>query len=1025
MTKAKHTTLSLIILFCALFCLAPQKAESYFDSMQDFVQQQAENENVLTYDNIFSFSPKINYLKTVFSGEMFSRCMTPFTEKTNKNYLAFPYLELNTVYIPPIMSECYLKCRDDYTGGICDQGRSYAAKARTTAAIRAGVYGSVAAVSGGLGYIAMAAALFGEAAVLLELCNNYFVMQPHEMLYIHNDIFLKKKDTTYQWDDTNGDDGVETYGITNLERLGRTKVPYYFNCDATWDPMLGQDICKDGKHCSLQNRPWGYAGNTEMCAEGRKDAMDKVLSYLKDEGVFKKWDISDDGVSGNVSNLDNPAALVGAVVVKSTNGYKRHWGYKYATTTFNTDPNGGSSYDGGQYRQWGTHVIRPGFSENIGAFKVTAFYRHNQQNKVEVCAVALGSIAPHIIGCTPVAPPADIMVSDAFLDEFSRNTRCSFFPYGRIDLKVLGKTLAGMEVTGLEHVQPVSDDGVINPVIKFLLSDWHIFSTVTGCMSDLAQKIFVEPDQLNPSKEGMYVYVSKKWQNIVFVILTLYIISIGLKLMAPGQQPLRPGQIVMFALKFALVVFFTSPAAWYNAPETPQEKPSGLFPAILETANVVAETFVHAQSYNDMLAACTYYLDEEEETPSASADSGYISSRKMLLGNNEIPIPAVNHDQVNEQELVCLKDGYVCHNFEFGNAREMYCMEEFHNCVTQGGLECESLKYTSNSRCDQSYTYNNPMRHAGITNTVKLSVWDYVDCKFASYLNWGTCDFGDAGMMSLYATTYLLFSIPSKGFFLGIAMPVMFFMMIFIFMEYAYVFVVSLLVLSILVLMSPLIIPMSLFESTKGMFQQWFKMLLAYALYPGVFMAFLAFFMMTYDSIYVGRLNPTNTDLTPDSVRAMSEAGTTLEKLLATLGSEDPAQAGQILNQSCNENDTLYCGMVKMIAEAHADKQDQNLFLAPCYTPFKTYKHKLIAQKDMMGLFTIKYFPTEFTNKVWLGLLKLFIVTILFYIMTSNISSMIAVLFGAQPIHMGGRSFFLDPIITGMGMIQKVLQRNR
>ena len=69
-----------------------------------------------------------------------------------------------------------------------------------------------------------------------------------------------------------------------------------------------------------------------------------------------------------------------------------------------------------------------------------------------------------------------------------------------------------------------------------------------------------------------------------------------------------------------------------------------------------------------------------------------------------------------------------------------------------------------------------------------------------------------------------------------------------------YVFLLSLIALTVLTIISPLMIPMCLFQATKGFFDGWTRQLMTYALYPVILFAFLSLMFTVFDQLYFGDL---------------------------------------------------------------------------------------------------------------------------------------------------------------------------
>jgi len=142
-------------------------------------------------------------------------------------------------------------------------------------------------------------------------------------------------------------------------------------------------------------------------------------------------------------------------------------------------------------------------------------------------------------------------------------------------------------------------------------------------------------------------------------------------------------------------------------------------------------------------------------------------------------------------------------------------------------------------------------------NGVKLTVWDYIDCKIINYFNLGSCEYNGATILfSLIIGSFT--NILYGGFLIVIASFFFSFMLVALVIRFAFVTIVSLVVLTVLVLFSPLFICMALFEQTKGFFKGWFDMIIGYMLYPGLLFAFMALMLASLDAVFYGDINEIN-----------------------------------------------------------------------------------------------------------------------------------------------------------------------
>lgn len=76
--------------------------------------------------------------------------------------------------------------------------------------------------------------------------------------------------------------------------------------------------------------------------------------------------------------------------------------------------------------------------------------------------------------------------------------------------------------------------------------------------------------------------------------------------------------------------------------------------------------------------------------------------------------------------------------------------------------------------------------------------------------------------------------------------------MVFAFAQAVTIYITSMIAVIFLGLISPLIVPLLLFEKTKGIFDNWFNMLVAYVIQPALVMGFMAFMVHAMSYVYNG-----------------------------------------------------------------------------------------------------------------------------------------------------------------------------
>jgi type IV secretion system protein VirB6 len=183
------------------------------------------------------------------------------------------------------------------------------------------------------------------------------------------------------------------------------------------------------------------------------------------------------------------------------------------------------------------------------------------------------------------------------------------------------------------------------------------------------------------------------------------------------------------------------------------------------------------------------------------------------------------------------------------------------------GLSEIVLKASSESKgiCNyesgRDYEY---MRHGKKISYSYLAPWDRLDCRILFYLGAPLDGIaGKIGTGGVATLAVLLGAAPVllvAGSVIGITFAggqilvalVAIFMAILLMMVIlwmCYVFILSLVALSVIIILSPLFIPMVLFQYTKGYFDGWVKELITYSLYPVILFAFLSFMFIACDKI--------------------------------------------------------------------------------------------------------------------------------------------------------------------------------
>jgi type IV secretory pathway VirB6-like protein len=129
-----------------------------------------------------------------------------------------------------------------------------------------------------------------------------------------------------------------------------------------------------------------------------------------------------------------------------------------------------------------------------------------------------------------------------------------------------------------------------------------------------------------------------------------------------------------------------------------------------------------------------------------------------------------------------------------------------------------------------------------------LRIWDTIDCKLISYLGITVNSSGKIisfGAIPLIILCMFFFGILC-GFLIILLLSYVISLMIFSVVFY----IISLTILTLLIFVSPIIIPFVLFDKTKSIFQDWLKLVISYTLQPMIVISFCTMIFTITDKLY-------------------------------------------------------------------------------------------------------------------------------------------------------------------------------
>jgi type IV secretory pathway VirB6-like protein len=129
-----------------------------------------------------------------------------------------------------------------------------------------------------------------------------------------------------------------------------------------------------------------------------------------------------------------------------------------------------------------------------------------------------------------------------------------------------------------------------------------------------------------------------------------------------------------------------------------------------------------------------------------------------------------------------------------------------------------------------------------------LSMWDTLDCKIARYLGYGP----EASVANICLLILASVFTGPYGAYFAVALMFFGFFFISVTIRALHIFLSSAMSIILMIYISPIIIPMAMFDKTKTIFKQWLTNLIGFCLQPMIIFAYIAIFITVFDNTMIG-----------------------------------------------------------------------------------------------------------------------------------------------------------------------------
>jgi type IV secretion system protein VirB6 len=250
-----------------------------------------------------------------------------------------------------------------------------------------------------------------------------------------------------------------------------------------------------------------------------------------------------------------------------------------------------------------------------------------------------------------------------------------------------------------------------------------------------------------------------------------------------------------------------------------------------------------------------------------------------------------------------------------------------------------------------------------------FAIWDIIDCKIGAYFGvTSVYNMGDIEGSRMRLTNTTLPEVPSVflndgpdslditdteegvaifgiialllggSIFVGLTLGC--FVLIYFATMLAFVsaYIVCIISMYILIYLSPLFVPMALFQYTKKFYSQWLKLVVSFALQPVVIGGFIAFMMTLYDDVFFGSnpgcqfaIREYNSHLSSSIIQTLSNSGYEMSGISGDMKYRNFEMMIPIVNpESCTK--TMGYSLIKMLLGIGKDYRTNILFDVPYMT---------------------------------------------------------------------------------------------
>lgn len=453
--------------------------------------------------------------------------------------------------------------------------------------------------------------------------------------------------------------------------------------------------------------------------------------------------------------------------------------------------------------------------------------------------------------------PASVPVDDAGepIDDGALARNCVFMPEPpKASLLTVpafvSKTCSDYETSGSQFFWPKKDASG-----SYVRGKSRSFiGVVVQCIEDTMTNLFFNTRGPVGSEQSVFTKMQANLQSYIAAMLTLYIIAIGIRY-GIIQRGASRNEFIWMILKPAIVMYFASSLGM-----------SALLPSIVNTMKYMSGVVISAASGAQVDKNAVKATRDQAQIDYDNALASYSQARKLwgACSNSTDPTTVTTCQDAQQINVDNARQALNNASSDLQNAKAKMLSFGYDYCdftpFVSGNQYMIPTTYAEDTTLPYPTVIDGVLQQPGYVIPAGAKVqrdmgymylWDTLDCRISKYFGIGANPHARTTPQFILLATGMLLIGPIGWIIFALSLVFLVFVTLVI-LRVVHVYIISYIAIILLAYISPFIIPMSLFTVTKGSFDKWLRLVIAYFIQPIMLFTFLAFMFAVLDGMIWG-----------------------------------------------------------------------------------------------------------------------------------------------------------------------------